>query len=156
MVLSTWESRKWSIAAVCHTAGWEHPPNSSESPSLCQHCGDVQAIFGALPQLSLQPPTYWQASALWLGNQHQTWRGCGVAEPNRNAAQTDGGRGLMEGGWVWKKQEVWLCQHLWVHIYGQEYGNPAKRYGNLMSVRAQNSQQIYLTCFGISQTRMDI
>ena len=55
--------------------------NSSEPPSLCQHRGKIQAVFGALPQLSLQQPpllAYWQASALWPGNLHQTWRGCGA------------------------------------------------------------------------------
>lgn len=108
----SFESRKQSLSAMWspHCGVPHSQMRASETCSLCQHCGDVHAIFGALPQLSLRtiPPqhqTYWQASALWPGNRHQTWRGCSVLSqtitlPKHGGGGGGGDRGSSGGGWV--------------------------------------------------------
>ncbi len=104
------------------------PHRAQRPPSLCQRCGDVHAIFGALPQLptSFPPPA---GKPRHRGLEISTRRGedARALSQNHNAAQADGGSSG-GGGWAKEEEEVRLCQHLCERIYQQEYGHPAYRY----------------------------
>lgn len=100
----SFESRKQSLSAMWspHCGVPHSQMRASETCSLCQHCGDVHAIFGALPQLSLRnhPPPAPNLLAsfgtvAWKSAPDMARMQC--AKPNHNTAQTR---------WWWWSREL--------------------------------------------------